>query len=403
MSSCVALVRCSSYEPDEVYSAVKRGLELTGGIDSSFSNGESILLKPNMLSPSPPEKCATTHPGVFGAVAGILKKRGFDLSYGESPGFGDPVRIAKKCGIAAAAADLNIRYADFSSGKGVLFESGYSKRSFTLAHGVTDSDALLNICKLKTHGLTRLTGAVKNIYGCLNGLQKAGFHAKYPHANDFSRFVIDLNLYIKPRLHIMDGIISMEGNGPNSGTPKKTGVLLFSRDPVALDTVASVIIGLDPENVPTTVIGNKRGLGTSDLGSIEIRGDSLDDCKCSDFRVVNKPAVSAASKGIKGVIQRSMQPGPVIEESECIKCRKCIQICPVEPKALSQKSKDSVPEYNYSRCIRCYCCQESCPVGAIRIKDQVSTRFYTMLTGIFSSIFIGLVRLFTPSPYKRED
>lgn len=225
--SKVAIVYCGSYEYSEVKKAVEKGFDLLGGSSLFVRPNEKILLKPNWLSADPPEKCVTTHPAVFKAVSEVLQSAGATLSYGDSPAFHSPDTAAKRTGIAAIAEDLKIPLADFKSGKEVHFNEGHQNKKFTIVSAVLESDGVISLPKMKTHGFQRVTGAVKNQFGCIPGALKSEFHVKVPDAYEFARMLIDLNSYIHPRLYIMDGILAMEGNGPKGGNPKKMNVLLF--------------------------------------------------------------------------------------------------------------------------------------------------------------------------------
>lgn len=213
----VALVRCDSYDYSEVKRAVDRGLSLIGGPEAFVKAGEKILLKPNFLTAEAPEKCVTTHPAVFKAVAEVFKGIGTVLSYGDSPAFGSMENVARKSRVGNIAAELGIPPADFHNGKEVSFKEGIQNKKFMLAKGVLESDGLISLPKLKTHGLTRMTGCVKNQFGCIPGFLKGEFHVKLPDVNDFARMLVDINMLVKPRLFIMDAIIGMEGNGPRGG------------------------------------------------------------------------------------------------------------------------------------------------------------------------------------------
>src|SRR5699024_6080253 len=150
---------------------------------------------------------------------------------------------------------------DFDKGIRREYPQGKQAQEFMMAAQVEEADALINLCKMKTHQLERITGAVKNMYGCIYGFYKAKGHTQYQDAHSFTRRLVDLNTYVKPRLHIMDGIVAMEGNGPGSGEPVPMNVILMSRDPVALDSVFCHLIHLDPRLVPTNDQGEKMGLG----------------------------------------------------------------------------------------------------------------------------------------------
>jgi len=371
MNSKVALVYCSSYELNEVRQAVSRGLALLGGAGTFVSRGEKIVLKVNLLVGEAPEKCVNTHPVVFQCVAEMLAAEGALLKYGDSPAFGSPYAAAKKTGIARVAEEMNIDLADFKEGGEVFYEKGIQNKKFFIANGILTSDGVVSLPKLKTHGLEKYTGCIKNQFGCVVGMRKGEFHMKLPDPTDFAKMIVDLNNYIHPRLYIMDGIIAMEGNGPRGGNPRPMNVLLFSADPVALDATACRLINLNPLHVPTTVIGGETGAGTFREEDIEIVGDELKKFICPDFVVDHTPVKKFKNnKGLKFINNR-LVPRPVIISKKCTLCGTCIQSCPVEGKAVNwpDGNHDKVPVYDYGQCIRCYCCQELCPEGAIELRD----------------------------------
>ncbi|MDP4225130.1 MAG: DUF362 domain-containing protein [Bacteroidota bacterium] len=378
MNSKVAIVRCNSYELDEVRKAVKKGIALIGGAGKFVKEGEKIVLKVNLLAAEAPEKCVTTHPSVFQSVAEIFSAEGAILRYGDSPGFGSPGGTAKKAGITEVAGGMNIPLADFKEGREVFFAEGKQNKKFYIANGILDADGVISLPKMKTHGLERFTGAVKNQFGCIVGMRKAEFHAKLPDPFDFTRMLIDLNAFIKPRLFIMDGIIAMEGNGPRGGTPRPMNVLLFSADPVALDATACRMINLKPENVPTTLIGSEAGLGTFSGDEIELVGDELKSFLQPDFVVDRSPVKAAQKKKIYQFVNEQLVPKPVIIPEKCTKCGTCIASCPVEGKAVNWPDGDhtKVPVHDYDKCIKCYCCQEMCPQSAIVLKDPFLRKIF---------------------------
>ncbi len=374
--SRVAVIGCDSYDEEKVYEAVRSGLELLGGISAFVSQGEKIVIKPNVLIGSSPEKCICLHPEVFRATARILKEAGPELSYGDSSGFGSGRINMKRAGFTRVADELGIKLADFDKGKPVAHGRALLNKSFVLANGVLEADGLVSVSKLKTHGLTRFTGAVKNQFGCVPGLQKGQFHIKMADPYDFGTMLVDLNTLIKPRLYIMDGIMAMEGNGPRNGNPRKLGVLLFSSDPIALDAAACKIIDLNPEAVPTSEPGERAGLGTYHYNDIEIVGDDIESFIDKEFDVVRKPPVRDTGGRVRNLLKSKLCPRPVIDETLCTNCGTCVKQCPVDPKAVDWHSgnKTSPPSYVYDRCIRCYCCQELCPEGAVSVKEPLLGR-----------------------------
>ncbi len=377
--SKVALVRCSTYDSQAVYQAVSTGIALLGGISQFVGVGNKILVKPNVLYGANPDKCITTHPSVFRAVGIILKEAGARVYYGDSSGFGSLEANMRHARLKQVADELGIGLADFDKGRRISHRNALLIKSFIIANGVLDSDGVVNLPKLKTHALVRLTGAVKNMFGCVPGLRKSQYHAKLSDPYDFATMLVDLNTLIKPRLCVMDGIIAMEGNGPRNGKPKQLNVLLFSADPVALDATACRIIGLDPEVVPPSLIGEKAGLGTYHSENIEILGEKIESFINSDFDVIRTPPDHCTSGQMRTFIKNRICERPVISKDKCTKCGVCVQMCPVLPKAVDWHNGDkSVPPiHNYNRCIRCFCCQELCPTGAIYVESPLVERVFS--------------------------
>jgi len=385
--SSVAIVACGSYNQDEVNDAVKKGISLLGGIGRFCKSGEKILLKPNVLLGTDPERCVVTHPSVFTAVALLLKDHGVKLQYGDSPAaLQTSAQAMQKSGLNRIAAEMNIEHGDFDHGRNVAFSEGISCKQLFLANAVFNSDGLISLPKLKTHGLTRMTGALKNQFGCVPGLVKGEYHARLPDVYDFSKLLVDINRFIKPRLFVMDAVYAMEGNGPQSGEPKKLGALLFSDDPVALDSIACRIIDLNPDFVPTIVEGVKGGLGVSSIDSIKLVGDSIEDLISTDFKVVRAAPVVLPQNRILRQIRSRFTPRPVINQEKCIQCLRCLKSCPVDPKALSCKGSQKIPRFDYKNCIRCFCCQEVCPEKAISIREPLLKKLFPVMSYI--SLFI---------------
>ncbi len=367
--SVVALIRCPSYEPGKVQAAVDRGIELLGGIERFASPGETILLKPNLLVAREPERAVTTHPTVFGAVARRFVDAGAVVTYGDSPGFGRPSSVARRTGLAPIAEELGVRLADFSHGRTVSFPEGGLIKRFTVAEGALAADGIVSLPKLKSHGLTRITGAIKNQYGCIPGTLKVEFHARLPNVDPFSRMLADLNRLLSPRLCVMDGIVAMEGNGPQSGTPRPLNVLLFSTDPVALDAAACRIVNLDPSLVLPIVYGEETGLGRA--SGIDYVGDPIGPFSAPDFDVNRRrSSTTGGPKWYGRLARRFVVPRPIVVPRKCTVCGTCVDICPVSPKAVTfeDENRSRPPVHRYDRCIRCYCCQEMCPEGAIQLR-----------------------------------
>jgi uncharacterized protein (DUF362 family) len=374
----VAVIRCDSYDGQQVLESVKRGIDLLGGISSFVKPGEKLVLKPNILVGVEAEKCVTTHPAVFGAVGKLCQAAGAKVYYGDSPSFGKAESNLRRAGLKQVGDELGFMLADFDAGREVSHKDALLVKKMVLANGVLDSNGLISLPKLKTHGLVRFTGAVKNQFGCVPGLLKGQYHVKLPDPYDFAAMLVDINTYIKPRLYVMDGITAMEGNGPRSGKPKQLNVLLFSADPIAIDAVACRIIDVNPEIVPTAKLGEKAKLGTYHTENIEIVGDNLEALIDKKFKVNRTAPVTNKGNRVMSFIKNKITPRPVIDKTKCTQCGTCVKMCPVEPKAVNwvNNDKSKPPKHYYDRCIRCYCCQETCQEGAIDIESPLLGRLF---------------------------
>jgi uncharacterized protein (DUF362 family)/NAD-dependent dihydropyrimidine dehydrogenase PreA subunit len=374
--SKVAVVRCSSYEEEEVYAALRQGVDLLGGVKSFVAPGETILLKPNVLTGDPAERGVCTHPSVLQAAARLFRSVAEKVTYGDSSEHGRPSENFESCGIAAAVQELGLEAAEFEQARSVAFPSSPHHKRFPLASGVLATDGVVNLCKLKTHLLTRMTGAVKNLYGCIPGFQrKKALHVLYPTPSEFGRMLVALNLLLRPRLrlHIMDGVLAMEGNGPRSGSLRRMGVLLFSTDPVALDAVMCRLVELNPLYMGSARPGRAWGLGTYLEEEIEVVGDPWTRAVNGDFQVARGPVLDLSGAGALSYVNHIIGRRPVIDPRKCTRCGQCVQACPVRPKAVDwhDGNRRKPPVHHYLRCIRCYCCQEICPEGAISVRHTI--------------------------------
>lgn len=369
--SKVAIVRCDSYDDERVYQALARAVGLLGGVAAYAASGERILVKPNTLAAELPERAVTTHPAVFGAVVRLLTEAGASVSYGDSPGFGRSADALAKGGLVAAAEKYGAALGDFETGRPVEFPEGRFERRFDLAQACLEAEGIVSVPKMKTHQLTRITGAVKNQFGCVYGLNKAATHVRIPNQVNFSRMLVDLNRLVKPRLIVMDGVVAMEGNGPRSGRPRPMNCLIVSTDPVAVDATFCRMVDLDPSFVPTNTYGREEGLGTYLVEEIEYLGDDPDLFRNPSFDVVRRPVLKVAERRrVPTFIANAIFPRPEIDRQSCVSCGVCVSACPVGERALSFRrgDKSRPPEYDYRHCIRCYCCQELCPHQAIAVR-----------------------------------
>lgn len=363
--SKVVLLKCEEYDLNVLTEKIKWGLDQLGGIKNIIPVSKKVLLKPNLVVAIEPEKAATTHPTVFEAVIKVLQEDNYNISFGDSPGHGNPKKVADKAGLLPIAEKYNVPLADFVNGEKISFLEGKACKQFDIANAILETDAIINLPKMKSHALQRITGAIKNPFGAVTGYNKAGMHGRFTNAFNFAEMIIDLNNYLKVDLHIMDGIVAMEGNGPRNGEPTKMNVILLSTDPVALDTVFCKLVDVDPLKIPLITYGQEYGLGSYE--DIEIIGDNIESLINKSFDIPKEEL--RKEDGSKFDILKPFIRKPYIIKDMCKKCGICVEVCPLEEKALSFKNgKANPPKYDYTKCIRCYCCQEMCPFEAINVK-----------------------------------
>ena len=377
MKSKVVLLPCGEYDEEKVYTLLKQGLYLVGGVEALIPKDAKILLKPNLLKRAEVEKAVITHPVVVGAFARILRENGYEqIVLADSCGHGTTQAVIRGTGMDTYLEKYQIPAIDYSEGIKVDYPQGIQAKEFILPKELLEQNCVISLSKMKTHALERITGAVKNSYGFVYGFHKAKGHTQYPSADSFARMLIDLNKCVAPKLYVMDGIVAMEGNGPGSGDPVQMNVMLMSTDPVALDSVFSRLVYLKPEMVPTNYHGEKMGLGTWKEEEITLLTPDGEISMSEAVKRYGNPQFNVDRTEVRKNIWTRMagalnifQKKPYIEADKCVRCGICVQSCPVPGKAVDlRKGKDKPPVYDYKKCIRCFCCQEMCPKKAIKVK-----------------------------------
>ncbi len=368
----VGLVKCNTYDSNELEKALEEAMDLSGGIDVK---GKKLLLKPNILSDSDPIKAISTHPEFVRAVIKYMQKAGaVEIYIGDSPGFQRPGYSGRKSGIRQVADETGAKWVDFTKGKTTIkTETGKKQKKFKVTSIINDVDMVISIPKIKTHMLMYFTGAVKNLFGLLPGLSKSPYHVSYPDRNNFGEMILDLLEAVKPAYSIMDAVIGMEGPGPGNGYPRPVNLIIASKNAVALDIVASSIVGYDPMDIPTNKLALKRDLGLDNISDIEVKGLNIEDVIIKDYKLIK-------SKQFQNIIfnlfhfrvfekiQQKMKPKPYFIEEKCIKCGECIKICASNANWFEEGPTGKFVAVDYNKCIRCYCCHEICPVDAIEIR-----------------------------------
>lgn len=361
--SDVSIVKCADYDRERTFSAVQKAVDLLGGMREFVRPGERVLIKPNLLKAKPPEAAVTTHPEIVRAVIRLVHEAGGKAMVGDSPGMGDLRKVCDKAGILAVVNEEGAALAEMDDVVQVKNKGRFQR--FEVARGAFEADAIINLPKLKTHGMTTLTGAVKNLFGCVPGKRKVQWHFNTGVNHElFATMLVELCALLKPRLTIMDAIIGMEGNGPGSGDPRGIGVVIAGRDPVAVDVVSSAIVGVAPEKLPIIRAAAAAGIGETRPEHISILGEPISDVSVKHFRLPPQAHTEwSLPEWSRRLLKNALTTKPVIKDSACIQCGICQGHCPQS--AISNTGKGL--SINYRNCIRCFCCQEFCPEGAITV------------------------------------
>jgi uncharacterized protein (DUF362 family)/Pyruvate/2-oxoacid:ferredoxin oxidoreductase delta subunit len=366
MQTKVAAVKCDNYEARAVEQAVRNSLSLLGGISVFIKPGSKVLVKPNLLLPKGPEYAITTHPQVLRAVIKMLKEQGCKIIVGDGPSvWGHYIQnvdeVYAGTGIKQVCQDEGVEL--------VRFDKRRMRQKFPLTTYLDECDHLVSLPKFKTHEMTLITGAVKNLFGLVSGTFKTELHKNYFVPEEFSKILVDIYAEAKPSLTIIDGILAMEGDGPaTGGTPRHLGLLLAGADCVALDTVMARIMGVNPLEVLTIKEAARRKLGESDFSKIRIEGEDLNQLKIRPFilpknstRLTNLPPL--VQKMFKSLVRYYPYSLPL----KCTHCGHCVKVCPKQ--CIAFKRRGII--IDYKKCIACFCCQESCPEAAIGVKKSL--------------------------------
>lgn len=375
--STVVLIKADSYNPDKIEKSIETILSGIGFNPQSFS-GRRIAVKPNLLTSASPESGIITHPVIIESVIRIIKKNGGKPVLVESPAFHPLERVLKKTGLDLVLEREEVEVADTKRTVTIHNESGKQYKNFHVAEELAACDMIINLPKLKTHGLTYYTGAVKNLFGTINGLEKSKWHFRANTREDFASFLLDLyGAFIagpgKKMIHIMDGILGLEGEGPGAGgRPVMGNALIGGTDALAVDSVAVAVAGLNPLRVLTCIEGAKRNYGVSQLEQIIVKGDNLKSFN-NKFREPEPKSKMTGWPMTSPFFKNLIVEKPVPQEDKCTLCYQCKTICPAG--AISKTVNNRVPAFNYKKCIRCYCCMEICPENAIMLKKSAIGRF----------------------------
>ena len=367
--SRVAVLECEDYQMEKVTEKINSGMKPMGGWESFVRQGMTVLIKVNLIGPKASDTAAVTHCEFVRALTRILKEKGCIVWIGDSSG-GAIAGIAPTAGslvisgLSSVAEEEGAFIKNFDK-EGVIKvdKEDRSLGEMYLAKPLFEADLIINVPKLKTHTSGIYTGAVKNLFGCIPGLRKAAYHKAAPNPKDFGQILVDINEAVKPGLHIMDGITAMEGEGPTAGAVYNGRKILISTDPLALDTVAMNMIGLNVEALPIYDAARERKLGEWRLDNIEVLGDYDTPPKLAGFKLPKKFGSTKIQKyGSLAKLIDFLQAKPRIDKNICRSCNICVESCPVQ--AIDKQTK----RIDYDACIQCMCCHELCMHKAVKLK-----------------------------------
>lgn len=367
MRAPVYVARCGSYRAEELEPLIERIFEELH-ITDELKPGMTAVLKPNLIMRSKPEAAAVTHPAFVAAVGRCVQKAGAKVLIAESPGGPYTPGIMKShfkaCGYTDMAESMGFSlYTDCVS-KTVSLPNGKICRELEVIEPFIDPDYIIDLAKLKTHSMVGFSGAVKNMFGAVPGLQKPELHCRFPKEEDFSQMIVDLCEFLHPNLAFLDGIWAMEGDGPTGGSRRELGAVIASKNPYAADFCATDLVGIDPNNIIMLRYGKEQGLAPDE---IELLGDDPAGMKVTDFKRAKASStdfVDMLPKFLQSLAKKIATPYPRIEKKGCVGCGKCAESCPQHTITV----KDGKAEIDYKNCIHCFCCHEMCPQHVIGVR-----------------------------------
>ncbi|MFW6279688.1 MAG: DUF362 domain-containing protein [Planctomycetota bacterium] len=383
----VGTSECGCYEGDVVDRALRDSVLALPELCRTLQGAARVLVKPNLLSSScaPEDRPVNTHPAVIHAVIRLLQEEfGCEVSVGDSCGSLTPdstaqalknsgvVQVAERAGAAVYNVDRQPR-------RCVSFREGRLYKEIPLPSNLDEFDLIISLAKFKTHHLTTITCAMKNLLGLVPGAAKKEAHLKAPRAEEFATLLCDLYACLGPTVGIVDAVVGMEGSGPNNGTARGMGFLAASNDCVALDSVCARIMGLNPHRVPMLEEGYRRGLGEIAVSEIEVMGEPVESLRCEDFQLPPSMANSLLLRLCPRWMFRLFFNAftslhAEIDQDACVRCGECVRNCPSH--TIEQDPETGRCAVDPSGCIRCYCCDEVCPADAIEMRRNVLGRIF---------------------------
>ncbi|MDO9630511.1 MAG: DUF362 domain-containing protein, partial [Humidesulfovibrio sp.] len=235
----------------------------------------------------------------------------------------------------------------------------------SVSRAVLEADVLISLPKFKTHGLTVLTGALKNSYGILPGAQKAHLHKLSGSPQRFQEVIVDVFRLREPDFFVVDAVVGMQGNGPASTELRWIGKVLAADNPVALDGVIARMMGLDPALLRMLTYAQDCGLGDFSDAALKVQGQLT---AVPDFKL---PPLDGGAiqlfQPVQDLLNNSLVKRPKADPERCTGCGTCVAQCPAQALALVDTATGAIAVVDAELCIGCFCCQEMCPEKAITL------------------------------------
>jgi len=300
---------------DNIAFAVEEAIELLGGIEEVARDKQRIMLKPNLVGPDPRN---TTKPEVVKALAMLMKNAGKEVCIGEgssaAPGFNadesglyfskdpgilDPMQqyVFDQLGYTALAEELEIPLINLHTGEMVEVEvpDAFVYDKITVHKSLSEIDLLCSVPMMKTHVLARVTLGMKNLIGLYPGSAYCSIRSCIHNEADAKKSpcvsfeILDMVRACPPGLTVIDGSMSMEGNGPTDGDLIKTDLIVAGTNPLATDMVAAKIMGFHKNEVAQFAMAFRVGMKPTSVEKIEIRGEQLDSVQLAFKRPIMVP------------------------------------------------------------------------------------------------------------------
>jgi len=372
-SERVSLAACPDYAVEGVETALRRLLAPLGGMGAFVAPGQKVVLKPNLLRAAAPETAITTHPVLVAAVSRIVHEAGGEPFILDSPGgpASAPYVMAvyRATGMVEAAEAGGATLITRIHSTQVPVRAGLILQHVDLVREALEADVLISLPKLKTHGLTGMSVAVKNLFGLVPGTTKVIYHRRLGNPPAMARGILDIAMTAGAALHIVDAVIGMEGNGPSAGNPRSIGALVAGSDPLAVDIVSAALVGHRPMEMLPIRLAVEAGLTTGRVADLELLGDSLEQLAVTRFRLPDAYRADSArrrsflARWTRDRTRHEQPPVTLSASTRCTGCGLCARHCPASAIVIV----DGRATMDMDRCIRCYCCHELCPSLAVDV------------------------------------